>query len=457
MENGPLLSIGLMSGTSMDGIDAALLETDGSPTTIYEHWQSSFTYPAEFKILLKAAEYSIRKSANKAISSHKSNVTHIHDDAHKNFSLDFEVFLHEEMNWKDGDSGLNLRDFSVYLNPDDSQKPLSLEAIIQHSTFLHGVLVKDLMRKAGKGIEDIDVIGCHGQTFFHKPRVGISIILNDGQNLADETGIAVINDFRSQDIKAGGQGAPLAPLYHQALAIKDKKWPCAVVNCGGIANITIIPNDKVSDILGFDTGPGNGLIDRFVKQRTNGREHMDMDGHYGLRGTINESVLKVLFEKSLRMEGANYFDMAPPKSLDIGDMGLIPELESLSLEDGCATLEAFTAESIVRSLAFMNTNTLPTFWILVGGGWYNPVIRRELEKGLKQRIDKVKVHLADEIGWKSQAMEAQVFAYLAVRSLYKKPISLPGTTKVPKPTSGGTLFIPKTGASLKVRKIVQCT
>jgi anhydro-N-acetylmuramic acid kinase len=239
-------------------------------------------------------------------------------------------------------------------------------------------------------------------------------------------------------VAAGGQGAPFAPLYHQALAVRDHKLPVAVVNCGGIANITIIQDADESGLLAFDTGPGNGLIDRLIRQRTQGREGMDRDGHYGLQGKVCEKTLAALFAKSLMQEGKNYFELSPPKALDIGDMVLIPELETLSLEDACATLEVFTAESIVRSLKLVNI-PIPQHWILAGGGWHNPVILRELKSRLGSGIQ---VMTADEAGWNSQAMEAQIFAYLAVRSLEKKPLSLPGTTRVPAPMTGGELYLP---------------
>ena len=320
---------------------------------------------------------------------------------------------------------------------------ITFEAVIKHSTLLHAGAVNQLLKQTGFTANHIDVIGYHGQTLFHRPNQQISVIVGDGQLLANLLGITVVNDFRSKDIAAGGQGAPLAPIYHQALAIRDHKIPAVIVNCGGIANVTVINNDQETDLIGFDTGPGNALIDRLIRQRTQGQYHMDRDGQFGQSGKINNAVLGALYEKSLIINGQNYFAMKfQPKSLDYGDMTLIPELNSLSLEDACATLEAFTADSIINSFNLINAE-IPKYWILAGGGWNNPIIRQQLQQRLiAQWGNAVTVMTAEQAGWSSQAMEAQLFAFLAVRSLQNKPLSVPGTTRVPKPLSGGQIYFP---------------
>ncbi len=436
-----VLSIGLMSGTSMDGIDAALLRTDGSEKVLQELGHTSVSYPSEFKILLKAAEYAIRKSSG-----------HI-EKARAYFQQAIKDYLNNELKMSELDCARTTKKLSIYLHGSDM--PITLDEVIQHSTKLHADAVKKLLEETKHTAEQIDVVGYHGQTMFHKPSKGISIIVGDGQYLADQIGITVVNDFRSRDVESGGQGAPFAPLYHQALAIRDKKIPVAVVNCGGIANITLIKDNVDVNLIAFDTGPGNGLVDRLIRQRTNGKENMDTDGNYGKKGTVNEAVLKALYKKAIVKDGHNYFSMQPPKSLDIGDMELIAELESLSLEDACATLEAFTADTIVDSLELLKME-LPRNWILAGGGWNNPVIRQELEKRLNQKIKGgVQIKTADEVGWNSQALEAQIFAYLAVRSLKNKPLSFPGTTRVSKPMSGGHAYIPKKGTTKIVSQLVK--
>lgn len=432
-----MLSIGLMSGTSMDGIDAALLETDGSVNLIRELGNVSISYDANFKTLLKAAEHAIRKS-----HGDMSKATLFFPNALENYLLELGISKNEIAD--------KLVNFTNYLKTPS----ITLSDVISHSTYLHGVAVKKLLEEFGYTSKQIDVVGYHGQTMFHRPVDNISVIVGNGQMLADDIGITVVNDFRSNDIAAGGQGAPFAPLYHQALALKDKKMPVAFVNCGGISNITLVNGEHESDLLAYDTGPGNGLIDRFVKQRTQGKESMDTDGHYGKKGKVNEATLKKLYEKSILVNGKNYFSLSPPKSLDIGDMTLIAELDALSLEDACRTLEVFTADSIINSLQLINTN-IPKYWVLVGGGWYNPIIRAELEKKLHQTLgEDTQVFTADEIGWNSQAMEAQVFAYLAVRSLQNKPLSFPTTTRVPQPVSGGRTYIPHSGPTSAVEELL---
>ena len=366
-----LKSIGLMSGTSMDGIEAVLMETDGQGT-INSIVTASLAYSVEFILSLRTEELLVRKA--------KNNIA----------SLD----------------------------------------VIKRSTELHAELVSILLKKANLIPSDIDIIGYHGQALYHNPAEGITIQIGDGQLLADLTGIAVINDFRSNDIANGGQGAPLAPLYHQALAIKSSYFPVAVVNCGGIANISIVYGpDKVE---GFDTGPGNVLIDRYIRHKTNNAELMDFNGKYGFNGVVNQKILEKLAERL-----SSYLNKKPPKSLDPGDLDLIEELDTLSINDACATLENFTAKCIVESVS-----NLPSKWVLAGGGWNNPVITKYLKQYLAEKIDHPDIKIAQEINWDGVHMEAEIFAFLAVRSLHKLPITLPSTTGAKTPTFGGHAYLP---------------
>jgi anhydro-N-acetylmuramic acid kinase len=432
-----MLSIGLMSGTSMDGIDAALLETDGSANLIKDLGHCSSSYDPQFKILLKSAEYAIVKCLG--------NI----NDAKSLYPSFIKEYLHNELNLINNHLNDKLSELMNYfqtINQTDSS--ISFDEVMRHSTLLHADIIKKLLLQTGYSANQIDVIGYHGQTLFHQPLQKISVILGDGQYLADLVGITVVNDFRSRDIQAGGLGAPLAPLYHHALALRDKKFPVAVVNCGGIANITLINSDNELDLIAFDTGPGNALIDRFVRIKTQGKQNMDCNGQYGKSGKIHENIIKILYEKSLNKNSKNYFDTLPPKALDYGDMNLIAELNSLSLEDACATLEAFTADTIVNSLKLINCN-VPDLWILAGGGWNNPVIRFEFQQRLNKQFEKTfTIMTADEADWKSQAMEAQIFAYLAVRSLQNEPLSFPGTTGVAKPLSGGHTYNPNVNVTI---------
>ena len=375
-----MLSIGLMSGTSMDGIDAALLQTDGEDL-IVELGHVHLPYTSEVVQQLKAAEI-IAKTGQ-------------------------------------GD----------------------LSMVTGLSTRLHAQAVQALLNQTHKKADEIGVIGYHGQTLFHDAAQKVSIQIGDGALLAQLTGISVVNDFRQTDLQAGGQGAPFAPLYHLCLAKRDQHIPLAVVNCGGISNITLIQNASLEDLSGFDTGPGNGLIDALVRARTQNREAMDRDGQYGSQGEVHPDVLEALFARAIIKNGENYFAKKPPKSLDIRDMHLLPELDRLSLEDACATLEAFTAASIVNSLDLVS-GPIPTHWVLAGGGWYNPVIRQELTQRLQAKLgDDLHIETADEMGWNSQALEAQIFAHFAVRRLKNLPLTMPGTTGVSKPVTGGTVYL----------------
>jgi anhydro-N-acetylmuramic acid kinase len=162
-----------------------------------------------------------------------------------------------------------------------------------------------------------------------------------------------------------------------------------------------------------------------------------------LQGKVDDTVLAALYRDAIAYHGRDFFKAPPSKALDIGDLRLVPELERLSLPDACATLAAFTADTIVQSLDHINTLPIPKTWILAGGGWFNPVIKQQLAERLQQKLGSaVKLVTADDIGWHCQALEAQLFAYFAIRSLQGKPLSVPGTTGVKHPASGGRLHLP---------------
>jgi anhydro-N-acetylmuramic acid kinase len=369
----PLKSIGLMSGTSMDGIDAVLMETDGQHI-IDVKASMSLAYDTNFQLKLREVELLVRKE----------------------------------------------------------KKDIAPPNIIKQSTELHAEIVLSLLKKAGLKAQDVDLIGYHGQALYHNPAEGMTIQIGDGQLLANLTKIPVINDFRSEDIANGGQGAPLAPLYHQALATKANLFPLAIINCGGIANISIISGPKEDQVIGFDTGPGNVLIDRYIRKKTNSQEFIDLDGKYGLKGSVNPLILSKLLDSI-----APYLAKPAPKSLDPGNLYLIDELDNLSINDACATLEYFTAKTIADSIP-----TPPNKWALAGGGWNNPVIKQHLSQCLLERLNTVDIKTASEMGWDSVYMEAEIFAYLAVRSFYKLPISLTKVTGARKPSLGGKLYLP---------------
>ncbi len=409
----------------MDGIDASLLSTDGL-AKLQEIACYQLDYSNDIKILLKSAERSISKSFGNIDAARIIYVNEL-----KNY-LEKELLLNPNLIT----SKLNsLQEYLARKIKNSSE--LSLDSVILLSTLLHAEAVKSLLEIANLKPEGIDVIGYHGQTMYHNPSKQLSIQVGDGNLLAKLTQIKVINNFREQDLKLGGQGAPFAPIYHQALAIRDAKYPLIFANCGGIANLSIIRSESFNDLQGFDTGPGNGLIDAFIKMRTQNAESIDFNAKYGKQGKICRATIQALFAKSALQNGENFYTKTPPKSLDIRDLKLIPELDKLSIEDGAATLESFTAQSIVASLSMLED--IPEYWVVAGGGFNNPVIFDELKLKLEDFYKKkINILSASALGWNAKSLEAQIFAYLAVRSLQDLPFSFPGTTGVAYPISGGT-------------------
>ncbi|MBA3813884.1 MAG: anhydro-N-acetylmuramic acid kinase [Alphaproteobacteria bacterium] len=362
----PLIALGLMSGTSGDGIDAALLETDG--LSIKSFGPTHFIpYPEPVK---------------KAI----------------------------------------LKAYGHVPGPEIAE----LERTI---TELHAHVVAELLRKAGLQPKNIEVMGFHGQTLYHKPpqrhgERGETHIIGDGYLLATLTQVPVIDQFRLNDIAHGGQGAPFVPLFHQALA-KNLPKPLAIINIGGVANITWIgPRDD--ELIAFDTGPGNGLIDDWVRENTD--LPWDENGKIAALGQVNPKLLDKWLIHA-------YFNQAAPKSLDRGTFKVfLEDVRPLPFEDGVATLTALTAATLEKALDHLSER--PTSYLVAGGGAHNVTLLRMMADRLKAPITKV-----SDQGWDGDALEAQAFAYLAVRSLKQLPLSLPGTTGVPYPLSGGRLCL----------------
>jgi len=275
---------------------------------------------------------------------------------------------------------------------------------------------------------DIDLIGMHGQTVLHERpqegRIGRTVQLGDAQWLATQAGVPVAFDFRTADVAAGGEGAPLAPIYHLARAqASGLKAPLAVLNIGGVANVTFWSGGD--EIAAFDTGPGNGMIDLMVQARGAGR--FDEGGKYASVGRVDEGVLSGLL-------GHPYFRAPPPKSLDRFDFSL-ESLDSLSVEDAAATLVAFMAEAVRAGFEMMGQH--PTEVIVCGGGRHNP----EIMKALSARLS-MPVTSSEDHGWRGDSIEAEAFAYLAARTARGLPISFPKTTGVPKPMTGGRIVKP---------------
>ncbi len=363
----PMTALGFMSGTSMDGIDAAIIETDGEVITRFgPTCASSFT--SEQRHLLMRAVEAARQLT------------------------------------------------------DRNARPGVLAEAEEFITQAHSDVAIDLMKREGLAPDDIDIIGFHGQTVFHKPEDGLTIQIGDGAKLAALTGIDVVSDFRAADMVAGGQGAPLAPVFHQALLhYAGFNGGGVCVNIGGISNISWIPQS--ADMIAFDTGPGNVLLDAWCQRHLD--QPFDRDGVLSSSGEVNEDVLKTLLDNP-------YFSQPPPKSLDKTSFDLTL-LAGLSVEDGAATLAAFTAQTIALSQAHLPET--PQQWIICGGGRLNAAIMRQLQ----QRIGP-SVISAEAAGFNGDDVEAQAFGYLAVRSLRELPLTFPGTTGVATPTRGGVVW-----------------
>ncbi len=370
-----MLAIGLMSGTSLDGIDAALIETDGE----------GLVTPLAFV----GTDYS---DEDRALLASATELALLFDDP--------------------------------------GEHPL-LERAEALLTRTHADAVAALLDKAGLAPRAIDVIGFHGQTVAHRPHKGWTWQLGDGAALAQATGIDVVAGLRIDDVRAGGQGAPLLPIYHAARAV-GMTLPVAVLNLGGVANITFI--GEGGELAAFDTGPANGLVDSWVEAETGAR--FDDGGALAAAGRVDDTVLTAMLDHG-------FFELPWPKSLDRHDFTIQPA-RGLSTADGAATLTAFTAATVAEAIGQLPAR--PTRLLVAGGGRRNPVM-------LSMIADRTGLvpEPTDLLGWNGDAVEAEGFAYLAVRSLKGLPITFPGTTGVSRPITGGTCSpAPRAGLSLRV-------
>jgi len=378
-------ALGLMSGTSMDGIDLALIETDGEDA-VRRGPSTTFAYDAHFRRRLAQAVGDARELT------------------------------------------------------DRGARPGCLAEVERQLTEYHAAAVSRFLAERGVQPVDVAVIGFHGQTVLHnsvvtrvfvkatsdsqaratEDRRTLTVQLGDGPALARGTGIDVVWDLRAADAAAGGQGAPLAPVYHRALAAKLPERPVVVVNVGGVANVTWISRDGT--LIAFDTGPGNALIDDWMLRHTG--KAMDADGATAAGGRVDDAALNALLLNP-------YFGQVPPKSLDRNAFAIDPVLR-LTAADGAATLTAFTAASLARARAHFPEQ--PQLWVICGGGRRN----RTLMTMLAAHVDSAVVP-AEAVAFDGDAVEAEAWAYLAVRSLKGLPITFPGTTGVPAPMTGGVL------------------
>lgn len=311
---------------------------------------------------------------------------------------------------------------STNLQARDS-RPGKLPEIEKDITRWHADAIDWFCRKHAVGKSGEIVVGFHGQTVLHRPEIGLTIQLGDGQSLANSTGLKVVADMRANDMAHGGQGAPLACAYHAAMAAHVPGRPVAFVNIGGVGNITFV--DETGNLLAFDTGPGNALMDDWCLQHTG--KPVDVDGALARTGTVDEDVLAELRRHK-------YFQEAPPKSLDRASFTL-EAVKDLKPSDGAATLMMFTAHTIADAASWCGRP--PAYWVICGGGRKN----RFLMECLACLIN-APVVPAEAIHTDGDAVEAEAWAYLAVRSVRGLPLTWPGTTGTSKPVSGGLVFIP---------------
>lgn len=299
-------------------------------------------------------------------------------------------------------------------------RPGRLAETERELTEVHGAAISAFLRKQGIDRTTIDVIGFHGQTVAHRPAEKLTVQLGDGRFLAELVRCPVIFDLRQQDVQAGGQGAPLVPVYHQAVVDAGHERPVAVLNIGGVANVTWIGGD--GHLLAFDTGPGNALMDDWMVTKTG--KAFDDAGTFAASGQVDELVLAGLMRDA-------FFAASPPKSLD---RNYFPDAAyaALSSADGIATLCEFTALSIARAQDWFPKPART--WIVTGGGRHNAFLMERLKQHLTGCV-----HLAEDVGLNGDSMEAEAWGYLAVRSIFGLPITFPGTTGVSGPLTGGTV------------------
>jgi len=365
----PIWTIGLMTGTVLDGnIDIAMIRTDGETIERFGPFTLA-PYSAEIRALL-------------------------------------EETLAQARQWN-------------FTGPDPAIFARAEAAL----TRAQAEAVRDFVADAGMTMRQIGAVGFHGQSVLHRApqpgRIGETRQLGDGRLMHEILGVPIVHDFRSADMRAGGQGAPLAAAYHQALLRGlDARGTVAVLNLGGVANITWW--DGAETLIAFDTGPANAPINDFVKAR--GAGDMDRDGVLAARGRVDEARLARLLTHP-------YLTAPYPKSLDRFDFSA-SMADGLDLETGAATLTAFTAGAVGKALDLLPRR--PSRLIVSGGGRHNPTLMAMLaERAKVEAVD------ADAIGWRGDAVEAECFAFLAARVLRGLPISFPTTTGVPAAMTGG--------------------
>ncbi len=365
-------SLGLMSGTSGDGVDASIINSDGK---------------GQFKVLInKYFQYTDDISEN--IHKLKKNINKVED----------------------------IKKYASEIN--------NLERKI---TLFHSNVVSNFTTNNDF---EIDLVGFHGQTILHSPKDKYSKQLGDGKLLSQLSKKKVIYNFRQNDLVEGGEGAPLSPIFHQ-LIVREKKidLPICILNIGGISNLTLIGDLKEENLISKDIGPGNCLIDEWMRRNKKG--NYDKDGETASFGKTNELILNQALED---FENATDQNM---NSFDVNDFE-INFLRGLDLEDGASTITDFTSNVIASKLLneISKSDLKISKVILCGGGRKNKTL---IDKIKKYFSNDVKFKTTDDYGVDGDFVESQAFAFLAIRSFFKLPISFPKTTGCKSPSTGGVL------------------
>ena len=365
-------SLGLMSGTSMDGVDASVIRSDG-----------------------------------------ENNYEPIFD----------KYFEYDELIYSDL---LNLRD-QINSIKDLKTNYFQINEMERKITLFHAKISKEIIKNAGI---KVDLVGFHGQTIFHNAQEKISKQIGDGNLLSSLLKKDIVYNFRENDILNGGQGAPLTPIFHNLLINQNQiEKPVCVLNVGGIANITLVISKNNEDLKSFDVGPGNCLLDEWVRRHT--KMKYDENGEAASKGTTSEIILNQAIENFDNIGGKKKL------SFDIKDFDL-SFVKGLSYEDGLSTLVDFTAiiiyQSILKSIKIIEKEKL--LIIVCGGGRKNLSLIESIRKRLPNNIF---LKIIDDYKINGDFIESQAFAYLTIRSALKKEISYPNTTDTQKPCTGGIL------------------
>ena len=377
MEKKEFICIGLMSGTSMDGVDASIIKSNGTDQFI--------------------------------------NILDCY--------FEFDIEIYEKL--------VNLRNL-INLSEDLEKYSKEIEILNKELTLFHAKIINKITKEAD---DKIDLVGFHGQTIYHNPKNLISKQLGNGELLSQLVNTDVIYDFRQNDLKQGGQGAPLTPIFHNLISsiISNKyniKNPIHILNIGGISNLTkTVPVSEIESIKGFDVGPGNCLIDEWI--RNNSSKRYDEFGKIGRSGSVNELILNQAID--------NFKINTYTNSLDIKDFDT-SFVRGLSLEDGCATLTKFTAYLIANGIKYchLSNNQIKENYLICGGGRKNNFLIDCIKQELFNQKN-INIDLIDNYNLNGDFIESQAFGYLAIRSYLNLPISFPGTTGCKNKVTGGVL------------------